>query len=261
MLTLEGKTCIITGGASGIGEKTSMLFDSLGATVLALDIDEERGRRLERSSKTGRISFRRIDLRDRGQLTEFGKWSEKNLETIDVLINNAVAIERNTVLDMAMEHWDSQVALSLTAPILLSRFAARKMIEKKVHGKIIMISAVQARIPLSGSFAYSIVKGGMISMAKSLAVDLGPYGINVTAVLPGPIYTADKNRLEDAPSSLDGRAATLLGRMGRRVEVANLLAFLASDLNSFMTGNTIVIDGGRSISRKPDPDEITSGSV
>jgi NAD(P)-dependent dehydrogenase (short-subunit alcohol dehydrogenase family) len=161
MLTLEGKTCIITGAASGIGEKTSLLFDSLGAKVLALDIDAERGRRLEKSSKDGGISFRRIDLTNRNQLMKFGEWSEKNLDTIDVLINNAIDHQRNTVLDVSMEAWDFEAALCLTAPMLLSRFAARKMIERKTHGKIIMISAVQAWLPLSASFAYSVVKGGM----------------------------------------------------------------------------------------------------
>ncbi|MDA4112601.1 MAG: SDR family oxidoreductase [Thaumarchaeota archaeon] len=259
MLTLEGKTCIITGAASGIGEQTAIIFDSLGAKVLALDIDGERGRRLQKNSRSGRITFKRIDLTNRAQLREFDRWAEKNLERVDALINNAIVPRRNSVLDASLEEWDDEIALSLTASFLLSRLAAKKMIAKKVRGKIILISAVQAWIPLHSSFSYSVVKGGMISMAKSLAVDLGAHGISVTAVMPGPIYTSLGSGVEDAPPSLDRKAATLLGRMGRRAEVANLLAFLASDLNSFMTGNTILIDGGRSISRKPDPDEVANG--
>jgi len=258
MITLKGKTCIITGAASGIGERTAKLFESLGAAVIALDIDEKRGRRLEARSKRGGITFRRIDLTDRSQLLEFGEWAEENLKRIDVLISGAVAHTRNTVLDLSMDAWDAEVALSLTAPMLLSRFAARKMIEEKIRGKIILIGAVQAWFPMGSSFSYSVAKGGVISMAKSLAVDLGKHGIAVTAVMPGPIYTFDGNRLENAPAAMDREAATLLGRMGRRVEVANLLAFLASDLNSFMTGNTIIIDGGRTISRKPDPDAVAT---
>jgi NAD(P)-dependent dehydrogenase (short-subunit alcohol dehydrogenase family) len=260
MLSLDGKTAIITGSAAGIGERTARLFEELGARVLSLDVDEERGARLEKRSAHGRIQFRKVDLRDRGQVLEFVRWAEENVETVDVLINNAGRASRNNIFNIALEEWDSMVSLSLTAPLLLSRFAANKMIHKGVRGKIIMISAIQALRPLESSFGYSIVKGGLLSMTRSLAIDLGPHGIQVTAVLPGPIYTADRNRFEDAPESLDKRSATLLGRMGKRTEVANLLAFLASDMNTFMTGNLIAIDGGRLISRKPDPEEITKGN-
>ncbi len=94
-------------------------------------------------------------------------------------------------------------------------------------------------------------------MTRSMAVDLGKYGIQVITVLPGPIYSKDN----EPPASLDERAATLLGRMGRTIEASYLLAFLASDLNTFITGTEIVIDGGRLISRKPDPEEISKGEV
>src|SRR5208283_3259564 len=114
---------------AGIGERTSMLFDELGAQVIALDIDEERGRRLEEKSTSGRIKFRKIDLRDRAQLDAFSKWSEKKLDKIDVLINNAVIPIRNNVLDVSLEVWDSTIALHLTAAFLLSRLAAKQMIE------------------------------------------------------------------------------------------------------------------------------------
>ena len=142
--------------------------------------------------------------------------------------------------------------LLLTAPFLLSRWASKKMIDHKKKGKIIVVSAIQAITPLEHSFAYATCKGGLISMVRSMATDLGSYGIQVMAVLPGPFYIKD----EPMPEGLDSRAASILGRMGRPNEMAKLLAFLASDNNTFMTGNTIVIDGGRLISRKADPQEI-----
>ena len=124
---------------------------------------------------------------------------------------------------------------------------------------IINIGAIQSFYPLDSSLAYSAVKGALRSMTKSMAVDLGRYGILVTLVMPGPIYAkADE---EDVPEDLDKRAATLIGRMGRKIEVAKLLAFLSSDDNTFMTGNEIIIDGGRSISRKPDPEEIEKNII
>ena len=149
------------------------------------------------------------------------------------------------------------ISLNLTAPFLLSKMAARLMIKNKIKGKIINVSAIQAHFPLENSFAYVTTKGGLLSMTRSLAVDLGKYGIQVIAVTPGPIYTKG----EEPPIDLDQRAATLLGRMGRSIEVANLLAFLVSDLNTFITGTEIIIDGGRIISRKPDPEEISRGEI
>ena len=128
------------------------------------------------------------------------------------------------------------------------------MIKKKRGGHIINIGAVQSFFPLDSSFAYSTVKGALRSITKSMAVDLSPYGILVTLVMPGPIYAKADESV--APEDLNKRAATLIGRMGRKIEVAKLLSFLASDDNSFMTGNEIIIDGGRTISRKPDPSEI-----
>lgn len=147
--------------------------------------------------------------------------------------------------------------LLLTAPLLLSRWAASKMIEKKKKGKIIVIAAIQAISPLDHSIAYATCKGGLISMVRSMAVDLGKYGIQTTAVLPGPFYIKD----DPMPEGLDSRSAAVLGRMGRPDEMARLLAFLASDNNTFMTGNTIVVDGGRLVSRKADPQEITLQTI
>uniref|UniRef100_UPI00261695A6 SDR family NAD(P)-dependent oxidoreductase n=1 Tax=Ferroplasma sp. TaxID=2591003 RepID=UPI00261695A6 len=121
------------------------------------------------------------------------------------------------------------------------------------------IGAVQSITPLKSSLAYAAVKGALRSITKSLAVDLGEHNILCTLVMPGPIYAKTDN--EVPPQNLDSRAATLLQRMGRKIEVANLLKFLASDENSFMTGNEIIIDGGRVISRKPDPDEIIKGDL
>lgn len=248
-ISLKDKTCLITGGTHGIGLTTAKLFSRLGARVIAI------GRHIPKTEE--KIEFVKLDLTSRNELLNFIDWYKKEIGIIHCLINNASVNSRYSILDISLEEWDKMIALELTAPMLLSKMAAELMIKNRIKGKIINVAAIQAHFPLQNSLAYVTVKGGLISMTRSLAVDLGKYGIQVITVTPGPIYTKG----EIVPEDLDKRAATLLGRMGRPEEVAYLLAFLASDYNTFMTGNEIIIDGGRIISRKPDPEEITSGKV
>jgi NAD(P)-dependent dehydrogenase (short-subunit alcohol dehydrogenase family) len=247
-ISLKGKTCLITGGTHGIGLTTARLFSELGAQVIAL------GRNIPEDNT---IRFVKVDLTSRDQLLSFIEWYKEEIGKIDCLINNASVNSRYSVLNVTLEEWDKMIALELTAPMLLSKMASEIMIKNGTKGKIINVAAIQAHYPLPESLPYVTVKGGLISMTRSLAVDLGKYGIQVITLVPGPIYTKGK----EVPEKLDKNAATLLGRMGRPHEVANLLAFLASDYNTFMTGSEIFIDGGRIISRKPDPAEISSGEV
>lgn len=258
-MDLTGKRCVITGGANGIGEETARLFQKLGADVLIMDIDERKGLKLVSNTENGKIAFKKVDLGNRSEILKVTEEMDSIPENVDVLINNAAYFNRYSVLEISAEEWDKTLEVNLTAPFLLSRWAAANMIKRQKGGKIINVSAIQAIMPLESSFAYASAKGGLISLSKSLAVDLARYGILVAAVLPGPIFSTDMENnfhSEDEIRSIDERAATLLGRMGRKNEVAKLLAFLSSDDNSFMTGNCIVIDGGRLISRKKDPREV-----
>jgi glucose 1-dehydrogenase len=248
--SLAGKTCVITGGTRGLGESAARLFAKLGATVLITGTDEKRGNRIQ-ASVPG-ITFRRANLEDRSDTLKLVEWLDSNCKKVDVLISNAARNSRYGVTDIPVDEWDKIVNLNLGAPFLLSRWASQKMIQNKTKGKIILVGAIQAYSPLDRSFAYVTTKGGIISMVRSLAVDLGPYGILSTAVLPGSFYVKD----EELDSSLDVRAASVVRRMGRAIEMARLLVFLASDHNTFMTGNVIIIDGGRVISRRPDPEEL-----
>lgn len=259
MSELNGKNVIITGGTHGIGETTAVLFSKLGARVWIVGRNESKGREIESKSPDGLIKFLKCDLSVRSQVEDLGAWIENGDVVFDVLINNASRNSRFNVLNISMKEWDEMIELNLSSVVVLSKYVASKMIKNNRKGKIINIGAIQSFYPLDSSLAYSAVKGALRSMTKSMAVDLGRYGILVTLVMPGPIYAkADE---EDVPEDLDKRAATLIGRMGRRIEVAKLLAFLSSDDNTFMTGNEIIIDGGRSISRKPDPEEIEKNII
>ena len=250
--SLAGKKCLITGGTRGIGEATARMFESLGAEeVLIVGRDKERGGKIAGASE--RIKYRQADLEDPESVRGFVRWLDSDHAPLDVVVSNASRDSRYNVLDIELEEWEKMVSLNMTSPFLICQSAARKMVREKIRGKIILVGAIQALFPLQDSFAYVSTKGGVISMMKSMASDLAKYGIQVLSVLPGPIYIKDG----EVPPSLDGRAAPLLGRMGRKEEVAKVIAFLASDDNSFITGSYVVVDGGRLISRKPDPSEIS----
>lgn len=256
---LKGKTIVVTGATRGIGAAAARLFAAEGAEVIGTGRSAERGAALERNGPGGRITFRRVDLSSREQIRSFFEWFDGRFSKVDVLVNNARSDVRGGILETKLADWEDELMVNLTAAFMFSKWAAQNMARNRTRGKIINISAVQAELPLEGGFSYAVTKGGLVSMARTMAVDLGELGIQVTAVLPGPIYTlVERDDTEEAPPSLDARAATLLGRFGRKSEVARLLAFLASDENSFMTGNTVVIDGGRIISRKPDPVEVVT---
>jgi glucose 1-dehydrogenase len=249
---LKGKRCLITGGTKGIGEATAKLFTELDADeVLIIGRGKLKGDAIQKQYQ--RIKFVQVDLEDPKSVDDFIKWLNDDYGRIDILVSNASRDSRYTLLDIPFAEWERMVRLNLTSPFLISKCVAQKMIEQRTGGKIILVGAIQALFPLQRSFAYVTTKGGVISMMKSMAADLGRFGIQVLAVLPGPIYIKG----DKVPESLDERAATLLGRMGRRIEVAKVIAFLASDDNSFMSGSYVIVDGGRIISRKPDPIEIT----
>ena len=189
--TLAGKNCVITGGTRGLGEATAKLFAKLGANVFTTGTDEARGKRLQDSVE--RIKFRRANLEDRADTLKLVEWLDSNCKKVDVLISNAARNSRYSITDISVEEWDKIVNLNLGAPFLLSRWAAKNMIENKTKGKLIIVGSIQAYSPLDRSFAYVTTKGGILSMVRSLAVDLGPYGILATAIVPGSFYVKDED--------------------------------------------------------------------
>lgn len=254
MFNLDGKNIMISGGTHGIGEATAIMLRDAGASIWVIGRNEENFKRMIAEHGKHGIEFLKCDLANRKEVYNLLQWIDNTEVIFDVLINNASRNSRYNILNISIEEWDSMIELNLTSTMLITQHVTRRMIQGKKHGKVINIGAIQSFYPLDSSLAYSTVKGALRSFTKSLAIDLGPYGILTTLVMPGPIYA--KAASYEVPEDLDKRAATLLNRMGRTEEVAKLLAFLVSDENTFMTGNEIIIDGGRSISRKPDPEEI-----
>lgn len=254
---MNEKTYIVTGGTGGIGREIVRSLLKSGNTVIFTGRSAERASEITKESGTEKAVFYQMDQSVPEHVLKFIEWLSTNNYLIDGLVNNASRNSRFSILDITMEEWTSMINLVMTSVMLISQETAKNMIKNNIKGKIINIGAIQYISPLKYSLAYSATKGAIVSMSRSMAVDLGKYGIQVTSLIPGPIYSKSQGLF----GNIDKSAATLLGRFGRINEVVNLVMFLLSDENTFMTGNEIIIDGGRIISRKPDPEEVSSGEI
>lgn len=252
----ESKSYVITGGSSGIGRSLSLELDSRGAQVIVVGRNRSKYESLIEESSNRNIEFIEADLCVIEDIRKVQKKIE-SLDRLDGIVNNASRNSRFNILETTEQEWFSMTNLNMTSFFLLSKSAIKVFLRKEKGGKIINVGAVQSLLPLQSSFPYVSTKGGILSMTRSIAADFSSKNILVTTVIPGPILTR-KERI----TSIDGlnrRAATLVGRMGNAAEVSDLILFLLSDMNTFMTGNEIVVDGGRIISRLPDPKEIRDG--
>jgi NAD(P)-dependent dehydrogenase (short-subunit alcohol dehydrogenase family) len=250
-LDFSGKAVVVTGAASGIGEACARAFARRGASVLLADVNEERNR--------GAADLIAIDMGGSPVAVTANVASDADCEAIvlraldefgriDVLINNAGIVAPGTVLDLPASEWDRVFDINLRSYFMLTQIATRAMIERGVKGAVINMSSVNAELAIPNQVAYVASKGGVRQLTRASALALAPYGIRVNAIGPGSIMT---DLLKTVMADETGRrkilSRTPLGRVGEPEEIANVALFLASDMASYITGQTIYPDGGRSI--------------
>lgn len=244
-MLLKDKVAIVTGGTKGIGRAISLLFAEEGAKVISnFSKDVEAAERLQQEggSKSQSLRVWRADVTRFDQVREMVEEVFKEYGRIDILVNNVGLIRDNFLMLMSDEDWDSLMRTNLTSLFYCCKAVIRKMIPQR-HGKIVNIASVSGILGTAGQTNYAATKGGMIAFTKSLARELGPFNIQVNAVAPGLIESEmiskmPKERIEAIVKS------TSLGRMGKPEEVAHAVAFLASDRASYITGQTLIVDGG-----------------
>ena len=247
-LDLSGKVALVTGASSGIGRATAEAFADCGATVAISYNRNEAGAEETRAKIVeagGRAIVIQADVTRTDDIKALIERTTSELGPIDILINNAGSlIERLRILQLTEERWDQVINLNLKSAFLCSQAVVASMMERKT-GTIINVSSIAGRNGGAlGAIHYATAKGGLITFTKGLAKELAPYGVRVNAVSPGVIDTPYHEQFSTPEAIKNFVAAIPLGRVGTAQEVAQVILFLASDAASYLTGETIEINGG-----------------
>ncbi len=244
-MLLENKVAIVTGGTKGIGRAICLLLAEGGARVIAnfsKDVDAAEELMTEAKTKRLNIGLFKADITQFDQVKEMVEETFAQYGKIDILVNNVGLVRDNFLMLMSDEDWDSLLKTNLTSLFYCCKTVIRKMIPQR-KGKIINISSISGILGTSAQTNYAATKGGMISFTKSLARELGPFNIHVNAVAPGLIESEVVSKMPKEKVEAIIKSSSL-GRIGKPEEVAQAVLFLASEHSDYITGQTIVVDGG-----------------
>jgi NAD(P)-dependent dehydrogenase (short-subunit alcohol dehydrogenase family) len=245
-----GKVALITGGASGIGRATALLFAREGAAVVIADLNAEAGETVaaEITHSGGRAIFERAEVSNATDCRRLAERAISEFGRIDILFNNAGIIRRATILDLSEDDWDRVMAVNLKSIFLLSREVIPHM-QKQGGGSIINTASGWGLSGGAKAAVYCASKGAVVLLTKAMAIDHGPQKIRVNCICPGDTDTgmlrAEAEQLGEANDRFLAEAARRpLGRVGSPDEIAAAVLYLASDASSFVTGAALVVDGG-----------------
>ena len=251
MSRYAGRVAVVTGSARGIGAATARRFAEEGASLAVLDLDQDAAGKTAAGLGAEQAIGVACDVSDASSVDAAVSQVVDELGKIDVLVNNAGVTRDNVLFKMTEDDWDTVINVHLRGSFLMSRAVQKHMVAAK-FGKIVNLSSVSA-LGNRGQANYSAAKMGLQGFTRTLALELGPFGINVNAIAPGFIVTdmtdATARRVGVEPEEYRKAAAerTPVRRVGYPEDIAAAAAFLCSDEASFITGQTLYVDGGAKI--------------
>ncbi len=251
MSRYDGRVAVVTGSARGIGAATAQRFAEEGASVAILDLDQDAASKTASGLGAAKAIGVACNVGEAASVEAAVAKVVEELGKIDVLVNNAGVTRDNLLFKMTEDDWDAVMTVHLRGSFLMSREVQKHMVAAK-YGKILNLSSVSA-LGNRGQANYSAAKMGLQGFTRTLALELGPFGINVNAVAPGFIVTdmtdATARRVGVEPEDYRKAAAesTPVRRVGQPADIAATAAFLCSDEASFITGQTLYVDGGAKV--------------
>ena len=240
MINFKGKKILITGATGGIGNALVKKFLSLDGTVLATGTNTEKLDSLKKEFPN--ISVLKFDISDHSKIEDFIENVSSQLVGLDVLVNNAGITMDNLSLRMKDEEWKKVIDVNLSSTFYLCKHAIKKMLKNK-YGRIVNITSIVGHTGNSGQANYSASKAGMVAMSKSLAIEYAKKNITINCVSPGFIQSKMTDKIvESIKAVLTSRIP--MSKLGTGEDVSNTVAFLSSDAASYITGETIHVNGG-----------------
>jgi glucose 1-dehydrogenase len=252
-MRLTGRTAIVTGAASGIGRAIAKRFAHEGAKVLIADLREsplEGGRPVheEIGAAGGEAIFLETDVASASHLARAVAAVSDRWGRLDIMVNNAATYVGKSLLETSEEEWGRVMAVNATGVFLGCKYAVAQMLKQELHGEVrgrlINISSQQGMIACPGDIAYGTGKAAAVYLTRQIAADYATQGIVCNAVAPGKVVTGNAPQDHDAAALAISRSRTPWPRLGRPEDIASAALFLASDEASFITGQTLVVDGG-----------------
>lgn len=257
-MRLKDKVAVVTGSGSGMGKAIAHRLAEEGATIVVADINQAGidGTLAELAAKGARALGMKMDVSDRDDTQRAVQEIIAKAGRIDILVNNAGVTRHRPFLSMNSEDWDKVLAVDLKGVFFASQAVAPHMTSRK-YGKIVNISSISGTGASAhavggsqgGNSNYAAAKAGVLQLTKTLARELGPHGINVNCIAPGFVHTAMTGTTrspEEVEEHIRVRAASaVLGRPGKPEDIANAVLFFASEESSFVCGQTLYVDGGR----------------
>jgi NAD(P)-dependent dehydrogenase (short-subunit alcohol dehydrogenase family) len=241
-MKLANKVAIVTGAGRNIGEDTSKLFASEGATIAVVDLDRARGQKVAADivAAGGKAKSFICDVGKEEDIVNCVKDVMAAFGQIDILINNAAISDNKNMFDLSTEEWNRVLAITLTSPFLFGKYVAKEMIARGNGGSIVNVSSTSGYYGRDRAIAYTAAKGGVVNLTKSMAVQLAPHNIRFNAVVPNKIGSpVGKDEFDPTRP-----VRNLVGRAGVPMDLARAALFLVSDDSDFIVATALFVDGG-----------------